>query len=294
MVWYLSPALAQLGSVALPPRSPAAENDPLALDVLATIPVENEHGVGYDRDLFFEGLDEDGDGCRTRSEVLIRDSLVSPTISGVCRVKAGRWLSVYDGVTVTDPTALEVDHVVALEEAWDSGAWQWHDMRRASFANDLLDSRTLRPVTSATNQAKGNADPSNWIPPNESYVCTFLSDWIAIKARWGLTMDQSEAGRLRNLLTERCADQTVAPWPAAEPWPPSETPVPSTPVTTTTTTPAIVPLIGRGCDAAYPEVCLPPPPPDLDCRDIPDRRFTVLAPDPHNFDGDFNGVGCER
>jgi len=221
VVWYLSPALAQLGSVALPPRSPAAENDPLALDVLATIPVENEHGVGYDRDLFFEGLDEDGDGCRTRSEVLIRDSLVSPTISGVCRVKAGRWLSVYDGVTVTDPTALEVDHVVALEEAWDSGAWQWHDMRRASFANDLLDSRTLRPVTSATNQAKGNADPSNWIPPNESYVCTFLSDWIAIKARWGLTMDQSEAGRLRNLLTERCADQTVAPWPAAEPWPPS-------------------------------------------------------------------------
>jgi len=47
------------------------------------------------------------------------------------------------------------------------------------------------------------------------------------------------------------------------------------------------------CDPAYPGVCIPPPPPDLDCRDIPYRRFKVLSPDPHHFDGDHDGIGCE-
>jgi hypothetical protein len=47
------------------------------------------------------------------------------------------------------------------------------------------------------------------------------------------------------------------------------------------------------CDPAYPTVCIPPPPPDLDCADIPYRRFTVLPPDPHHFDGDHDGIGCE-
>jgi micrococcal nuclease len=57
-----------------------------------------------------------------------------------------------------------------------------------------------------------------------------------------------------------------------------------------------VPFVGGagGCDPAYPTVCIPPPPPDLDCADIPYRRFTVVPPDPHNFDGDHNRIGCEH
>ncbi|MGF1662328.1 MAG: hypothetical protein ACFCVG_07625 [Kineosporiaceae bacterium] len=57
--------------------------------------------------------------------------------------------------------------------------------------------------------------------------------------------------------------------------------------------PPAAPPAGRGCDAAYPSVCIAPPPPDLDCGDIPHRRFRVLAPDPHNFDANRDGVGCE-
>ena len=59
-----------------------------------------------------------------------------------------------------------------------------------------------------------------------------------------------------------------------------------------TATPTTVPA-RQNCDAAYPTVCIPPPPPDLDCGDIPDRRFTVLPPDPHRFDSDRDGIGCE-
>lgn len=60
------------------------------------------------------------------------------------------------------------------------------------------------------------------------------------------------------------------------------------------TAPAVVPGAGARCDPSYPTVCIPPPPPDLDCADIPYRRFRVIGRDPHRFDGDHDGTGCER
>jgi len=65
------------------------------------------------------------------------------------------------------------------------------------------------------NQSKGDADPSNWLPSADAYVCAYLADWIAVKARWDLSMDPSEAGRIRNVHTQRCPLQTVADWPPA-------------------------------------------------------------------------------
>jgi micrococcal nuclease len=53
------------------------------------------------------------------------------------------------------------------------------------------------------------------------------------------------------------------------------------------------PASAIGCEPSYPDVCIPPSPPDLDCGDVANRRFTVYPPDPHRFDGDFDGVGCE-
>ena len=190
----------------------------LALDVLALIPVANEQQDGYDRDRFGYPSDLDGDGCATRAEVLIRDSLTPAQVDPAgCHVVAGDWRSVYDGLTWSDPAELEIDHVVALKEAHDSGAWAWQPNRLVAFGNDLDDPRSLRAVTAAVNGAKGDADPSNWLPPDETYLCTYLGDWIAIKARWGLSMDQSEHGRIGNLLTERCPGQVIAPWPDAPP-----------------------------------------------------------------------------
>jgi hypothetical protein len=194
--------------------APAGSLD--ALVVLAGIPVANEHGAGYDRDLFAYGHDDDGDGCDTRAEVLVRDSLTPAQVDPVaCTVVAGDWYSPYDGVTWSGPAELQIDHVVALKEAWDSGAYTWDAARRAAYGNDLADPRTLRAVTGSLNQAKGDKDPSNWMPPNLTDWCRYAVDWIAIKARWGMSMDQSEAGRLRNILTDRCPGATIAPWPPA-------------------------------------------------------------------------------
>jgi hypothetical protein len=161
----------------------------LALDVLAVIAVENEQSDGYDRDLFSYGDVTDDRGCRTRSSVLTRDSLTPAQIDPAgCAVVAGDWYSAHDGLTWTDPAELDIDHVVGFKEAWDSGAWGWDAQRRSAFGNDLEDARSLRAVTDSVNQSKGSSDPSNWIPPNNDFVCTYLADWTSIKARWGLSM----------------------------------------------------------------------------------------------------------
>lgn len=65
-----------------------------------------------------------------------------------------------------------------------------------------------------TNRSKGDRDPSNWLPPDSSDVCSFISDWVSIKARWGLSMDESEFGRIGNLLRGQCVGSAVAPWSA--------------------------------------------------------------------------------
>jgi hypothetical protein len=111
-----------------------------ALDVLAMIPIANEHTGGYNRDLFGYPADSDTDGCDTRSEVLQRDSLTLAQVdpSG-CTVVAGNWLSPWDGVLQTLPGELEIDHVVALKEAWDSGGWEWGPVRLRAYGNDLDD-----------------------------------------------------------------------------------------------------------------------------------------------------------
>jgi hypothetical protein len=196
--------------------------DPTALAVLATITVQNEYKTGYLRSSFKHWIDANGNGCDTREEVLIAESQSKAQVDAYgCKVIEGDWLSPYDNVMHTNPSDLDIDHMVPLKEAWDSGAWSWTAAQRQTFANDLSDARALIAVTAGQNRSKSDRDPSNWIPPQKSYVCTYLSEWVAIKARWKLSMDQSEFGRIKNLLTASCATATIAPWGTA-PVPPSK------------------------------------------------------------------------
>ncbi|MFM9094407.1 MAG: HNH endonuclease family protein [Acidimicrobiaceae bacterium] len=220
-------------SVAAKPQKFVA-ND--AKSVLASIKVENEYKSGYRRSLFVHWSDLDGNGCDTREDVLKRDSISKPQVDPYrCYVVAGDWYSKYDGKTLSDRSDVDIDHVVALKEAWDSGAWAWSMTQRQAFANDLTDRRTLIAVSDRVNASKSDKDPSNWMPPLKSYWCTYLSDWISVKARWGLSMDQSEFGRIKNLLASDCSTLTIAGWGAV----PSLAGAPTTSGTAATTnTPA--------------------------------------------------------
>lgn len=191
----------------------SVSSNPTALSVLATITVQNEYKTGYARSLFKHWVDANSNGCNTREEVLIAESLTKAQVDAYgCKVIEGDWLSPYDNVTHTNPSELDIDHMIPLKEAWDSGAWNWTAAQRQSFANDLSDPRPLIAVTAGQNRSKSDRDPSNWIPPQKSHTCTYLAEWVAIKSHWKLSMDQSEFGRIKNLLTASCATTTIAPW----------------------------------------------------------------------------------
>ena len=196
------------------PKGSAVTNTALAL--LLTITVQNERPQGYSRSKFKHWVDADGDSCDTREEVLIAESTSRAQVDAYgCKVIEGDWLSPYDNAAHTNPSALDIDHMIPLKEAWDSGAWAWSAMQRQLFANDLTDSRSLIAVTAGQNRSKSDRDPSNWLPPQTQYRCTYLAEWVAIKSHWKLSMDQSEFGRIKNVLTASCGSTTVAAWGTA-------------------------------------------------------------------------------
>jgi hypothetical protein len=149
-----------------------------------------ENRTGYDRDKFNLWIDADGDGCNTREEVLIAEAREGPQVDSNCDIGAGLWFSYYDRRFWSEPSDLDIDHLVPLAEAWDSGARRWNADTREGYANDLGDPRPLVAVTDNLNQSKGDQDPAEWMPPFNQ--CRYVKQWVADKIRWHLTVDQTE------------------------------------------------------------------------------------------------------
>ena len=154
---------------------------------------------GYSRNLFKHWIDADKDGCNTRYEVLIAEAIVKPKVGAGCYLTGGKWKSSYDGKVFTNPTGLDIDHMVPLAEAWRSGAWAWTASQRMEFANDLEDSRSLLAVTASLNRSKGDRDVAGWLPVKAQ--CAYISNWIAVKSRFDLTVDPTEGEFLLSKIT---------------------------------------------------------------------------------------------
>lgn len=161
---------------------------------------------GYEREAFKHWVDGDQDGCDTREEVLIEESLIPATTeeSG-CSVVSGEWFSPYDAMTFVAPGGLDIDHVVPLGEAWDSGASAWDSGSRQDYANDLEDPEALIAVSAGSNRSKSDQDPAEWRPPSVDYWCTYVSDWVTVKVAWDLSADEAEVQALRDMLVT-CGD----------------------------------------------------------------------------------------
>ncbi|WP_329265063.1 DUF1524 domain-containing protein [Streptomyces sp. NBC_01478] len=189
----------------------AAPGDTVALpvrDALAALPVQTENRTGYERTKFRHWTDADHDGCNTRQEVLKTEAVLAPQQGSNCTLTGGQWYSPYDDKYFSDARALDIDHLVPLAEAWDSGASAWTAKEREAYANDLGDARALIAVSAASNRSKSDQDPSTWQPPAPGYRCQYATEWIADKTRWGLTVDPAEHAALTDALTS-CADQPV-------------------------------------------------------------------------------------
>jgi hypothetical protein len=160
------------------------------------LPAAGEHVDGYDRTKFRLWVDADHDGCDTRDEVLIAEAVTKPGVGPGCTLRGGTWRSRYDGIRTSDPSTFDVDHMVPLDEAWQSGAWQWSPEKRQAYANDLGYKASLIAVTASSNRSKGDREPQDWMPARSGYQCAYVKRWVAVKWRWQLHVDSAERGWL--------------------------------------------------------------------------------------------------
>jgi hypothetical protein len=209
-----TPLLAVLSATALvvslgwaTPAHAATYSAPLRT-AITSLTVATEIRTGYNRDLFPHWIDADSDGCNTRYEVLIAEATTAPSVGSGCSLSGGRWYSYYNNVSYTLPSDLDIDHMVALAEAWDSGARSWTTTKRRSYANDLGDPRSLVAVKDSVNQAKGDKDPAEWMPSYSGARCRYITEWVAVKKRWGLTADSAEKSALTSQAAT-CTNVTI-------------------------------------------------------------------------------------
>ncbi|MFJ7154500.1 HNH endonuclease family protein [Streptomyces sp. NPDC101118] len=198
-------ATATLAATALlnAPAAQAAPPTPMSASAARTwlagvTPKAEGSSSGYSRDLFPHWSTVSGT-CNTRETVLKRDG-VNVVTDANCAATSGSWYSAYDGATWHAGSDLDIDHVVALSEAWRSGANSWTTSKRQQFANDLTRPQLIA-VTDNVNQAKGDLDPADWMPPLSSYRCTYARMWVHVKQYWGLTIDSDEKTALTNALS---------------------------------------------------------------------------------------------
>ncbi|THA63867.1 HNH endonuclease [Streptomyces sp. A0958] len=152
---------------------------------------------GYSRDKYPHWIDQ-GDSCNTREAVLKRDGKDVKTGSD-CYPTSGTWKSPYDGATWTDPSDVDIDHMVPLGNSWVSGAKKWTNAERQAFANDLTNPQ-LFAVTDNVNQSKSDKAPDKWRPPLKSYWCQYSTDWIEVKHHYKLTVTTEEKAALKDML----------------------------------------------------------------------------------------------
>jgi hypothetical protein len=173
-------------------KASAAVETTTASVLLQGLPVAADEPIaGYSREQFKHWVDADHNGCNTRQEVLRAESQLRPRPS--CRrTSLGLWTSPYDGRRFVRSAGMDIDHMVPLAEAWRSGARLWDAQTREAFANDLAYGPSLIAVTASVNRAKGDKDPAAWMPPRLAWRCTYLTQWVAIKTRWKLSVNTAE------------------------------------------------------------------------------------------------------
>jgi hypothetical protein len=190
----------------------AAASD-VARIVLETLAVKGRAPkTGYDRDQFGPAwADADHNGCDTRNDILNRDLANRQWRPGThdCVVIAGTVVDPYTGTVIrfekAHAIALQIDHVVALSDAWQKGAQRLSAAERLRFANDPVN---LLAVDGPTNASKGDGDAATWLPPNRSYRCAYAARQIAAKARYRLWVTSAEHDALARVLAP-CPDQRL-------------------------------------------------------------------------------------
>ena len=200
-----------------------------ALTALALLEIKGRAPkTGYDRDSFaYRAFDLDRNGCDTRNDILARDLHLETFKPGTgdCVVETGTLADPYSGATIafqrgtSTSNDIQIDHVVALSDAWQKGAQAWDTAKKKQFGNDPLN---LLAVEGRLNSQKGDGDAATWLPPNRAYRCEYVARQIAVKYSYGLWVTTAERDAMAGILSS-CPDQ---PLPAGSIMPPASAPAP--------------------------------------------------------------------
>ncbi len=182
----------------------------VAVDALRTLSVKGRAPkTGYARTQFGDGWAVEN-GCDTRNIILRRD-LTNPTVDSACKVTSGLLHDPYTGADIqftrgaTTSAAVQIDHVVALSDAWQKGAQQLTSQQRMALANDPLE---LLAVDGKANQAKSDGDAATWLPPNKAFRCQYVARQVAVKAKYSLWVTQAEKDAIERVLSD-CPGQRL-------------------------------------------------------------------------------------
>lgn len=183
---------------------------PKATTILAKLAVKGRAPkTGYDRSLFSDGWGSIG-SCDTRNYILARDlKSITWRSSPACTVASGILYDPYTGRTINfvrgvgTSTAVQIDHVVAVSDAWQKGAQQLSSSQRYNFYNDPLN---LLAVDGPTNEQKSDSDAASWLPPNKSFRCSYVARQIAVKYKYGLWVTSAERTAMSQVLSS-CPNQ---------------------------------------------------------------------------------------
>jgi hypothetical protein len=187
-----------------PPPPPAPPPAGPLTDQLAALQIAPEDtGAHYKRDDWLPDWARTGE-CSTR-ETVLRQQGRNVVVNGKCAPTSGQWTSVYDGVTVTDPSQLDIDHIVPLAEVARSGPvvngrrqrpGDWPVEQRHAYANDI---EGLVAVTSTSNRSKGDDDPARWLPAQDH--CGYIRSWLHMKTKYHLSIDQAEHDAIASVIS---------------------------------------------------------------------------------------------
>ena len=194
----------------IPLHSYAAPSDD-ALTVLNSLSVKGRAAkTGYTREQFPTWSDLNHNGCDTRNEILNRDLTKVLFKAGTkdCKVTSGSLLDPYSGKVITfssTKSTIDIDHVVSLSNAWQTGAAYFDKTKRQLIANDPLN---LLAVDYSLNRQKGDGDAATWLPPLKSYRCNYVARQIAVKAKYALWVTSPEKDAIVKIL-EKCVGQKI-------------------------------------------------------------------------------------
>ncbi|MCH4159781.1 MAG: HNH endonuclease family protein [Bifidobacterium sp.] len=186
-----------------------------AAQTLETLSVKNDdyRTTGYNRELFgYRSTDTDGNGCDIREDILARDlKEIRYSSSKPCQVRSGVLNDPYTGKTiyflrgVQTSRDVQIDHVVALENAWRAGASTWQRTQRYAFGNDPYN---LLAVDGDANSEKGSSSAAYWLPEQRSYRCNYVARQIGVKAKYSLSVTTVEKKAMIAVL-HSCPGQAV-------------------------------------------------------------------------------------